>query len=57
MKELVNSKKDIERQFKNKTDEAFHIYQQVADLHEEKRVLVDIMKQLCTEAGRYVVVV
>ena len=48
----MNSKSDVEKQLKNKTEETFHIYQQVADLHEEKKVLIDIMKQLCIEAGR-----
>ncbi len=55
--ELINSKADVEKHLKEKTEEAFHIYQQVADLSEEKKVLVDIVKQLCMEAGRHIDIV
>lgn len=50
--ELANAKADAEKQLKDKTEESFHVYQQVADLSEEKKVLVDIIKQLCIESGR-----
>lgn len=54
VQELMNSKNDTEKQLKNKTEEAFHIYQKIADLHEERKILIDIMKQLCIEAGRHI---
>lgn len=57
LQELINSKADVEKQLKEKTEESFHTYQQVADLGEEKKVLVDIIKQLCLESGRHIDVV
>lgn len=53
----MQSEADAEKQLKEKTEEAFHVYQQVADISEEKKVLVDIIKQLCIEAGRHIDVV
>ena len=55
--ELENTKIDAEKQLKEKTEESLHIYQQVADLIQEKKVLVDIMKQLCIEVGRHIDIV
>ena len=52
MQELMNSKADIEKHLREKTEEVLQAYQQLADLSEEKKVLVDIMKQLCVESGR-----
>ena len=57
LQDLANSKADVEKQLKEKTEEAYHIYQQVADLMEEKKVLMDIVHQLCVEAGRQIDVV
>ena len=57
LQDLVNNKDDIERQLKEKTEELFHVYQQVADLMEEKKVLMDIIHQLCLEAGKQIDVV
>lgn len=57
LQELINSKADVEKQLKEKTEETFHVYQQIADLSEEKKVLVDIIKQLCVEAGRHIDIV
>lgn len=47
----------MEKQLKEKTEEVYHVYQQVADLMEEKKVLMDIVHQLCVEAGRQIDVV
>ena len=49
---LMNSKAVTEKQLRDKSEEILHVYQQVADLSEEKKVLIDIIKQLCLEAGR-----
>jgi hypothetical protein len=57
LQDLANSKADMEKQLKEKTEEAYHVYQQVADLMEEKKVLMDIVHQLCVEAGRQIDVV
>lgn len=57
LQQLMQSEADAEKQLKEKTEEAFHVYQQVADISEEKKVLVDIIKQLCIEAGRHIDVV
>lgn len=48
----MNSKAVTEKQLRDKSEEILHVYQQVADLSEEKKVLIDIIKQLCLEAGR-----
>lgn len=53
IQELVGSRSDLEKQLKEKTEESLHIYQQMADLSEEKRVVVEIIKQLCMESGRH----
>lgn len=53
----MNRKSDVEKQLTEKTEETFLVYQQVADLSEEKKVLVDIIKQLCIETGRHIDVV
>jgi len=47
-------KTDMEKELHHKTEEMYHVYQKVADLGEEKKVLVDIIKQLCVEAGRQI---
>lgn len=52
IQELVSSKSDLERQLKGKTEESFHVYQQMADLSEEKKILMELIKQLCIELGR-----
>lgn len=57
LQDLANSKADIEKQLKEKIEETYHVYQQVADLMEEKKVLMDIVHQLCVEAGRQIDVV
>ena len=57
LQDLANSKADMEKQLKEKTEEVYHVYQQVADLMEEKKVLMDIVHQLCVEAGRQIDVV
>ena len=57
LQDLVSEKKDMEKQLKEKIEEVLHVYQQVADLNEEKKVLVDIIKQLCMESGRQIDVV
>ena len=54
---LENSKANIEKCLKEKTEETYQVYQQVADLMEEKKVLMDIVHQLCVEAGRQIDVV
>ena len=57
LQELMNKKAGIEKELEEKTEEAYHVYQQVADLMEEKKVLMDIVHQLCAEAGRQMDVV
>lgn len=57
VQELMNRRTDLEKELKGKTEETFHVYQQVADLSEEKKVLVDVIKQLCIVTGRQVNVV
>lgn len=57
LKDLENSKADIEKELAEKTEETYHVYQQVSDLMEEKKVLMDIVHQLCVEAGRQIDVV
>lgn len=52
--DLEKCKTDTERELKLKTEEAYLVYQQVADLMEEKKVLMDIVHQLCLEAGRQI---
>ena len=47
----------MEKHVKEKTEEVYHVYQQVADLMEEKKVLMDIVHQLCVEAGQQIDVV
>lgn len=47
----------MEKELQHKTEEMFHVYQKVADMGEEKKVLLDIIKQLCVEAGRQIDVV
>ena len=54
---LEKSKANIEEELKIKTEEAYLVYLQVADLMEEKKVLMDIVHQLCVEAGRQMDVV
>lgn len=55
--DLEKSKADTEKDLKEKTEEAYLIYQQVADLMEEKKVLMDLVHQLCVEAGRQIDIV
>ena len=55
--DLEERKADLEKELKQKTEEGYHVYQQVADLMEEKKVLMDIIHQLCVEAGRQIDVV
>jgi methylphosphotriester-DNA--protein-cysteine methyltransferase len=54
IQELSGSKSNLEKQLKEKTEELFHTYQQNADLSEEKKVLVDLIKQLCMESVKYI---
>lgn len=53
----MNAKSALEKQLQQKTEESLLIYQQVADLMEEKKVLMDIVEQLCVEAGKQIDVV
>lgn len=57
LQDLLNAKATIEKQLQQKTEESLLIYQQVADLMEEKKVLMDIIEQLCIEAGTQIDVV
>ena len=53
----MSIKSDLERQLKQKIEESLIIYQQLGDLKEEKRVLIDIVEHLCLEAGKLIDVV
>ena len=48
----MNSKANLEYQLREKEEESYLTYQQLMDIMEEKKVLIDIIRQLCTEAGK-----
>ena len=53
----MSANSDLERQLRQKTEESLILYQRLADLKEEKRVLIDIIEHLCGEAGKLIDVV
>ena len=57
LQDLVNAKSTLEKQLQQKTEESLLVYQRFADLMEEKKVLMDIVEQLCVEAGKQIDVV
>ncbi len=50
-------KSEMDRELQHKNEEVYHTYQKMGDLGEEKKVLMDIIKQLCVEAGRQIDIV
>ena len=55
LEELMIGKSDLDKQLTEKTEETFLIYQQMADISEEKKVLLNIIKQLCVESGQHII--
>ncbi len=57
IQDLCNAKSELEKQLRQKSEESLLIYQKVAELTDEKRVLVDIIEHLCMEAGKLIDIV
>ncbi len=57
IQDLCNAKSELEKQLRQKSEESLLIYQKVAELTDEKRVLVDIIEHLCVEAGKLIDIV
>ncbi len=57
IQDLCNAKSELEKQLHQKSEESLLVYQKVAELTDEKRVLVDIIEHLCVEAGQLIDIV
>ncbi len=57
IQDLCNAKSELEKQLQQKSEESLLVYQKVAELTDEKRVLVDIIEHLCVEAGQLIDIV
>ncbi len=54
LREVLANKAQLETDLQEKAEEQYRAYQQIADMLEERKVLMDIVQQLAFQAGKQI---